>query len=74
VLLHGSFMTISNNWTEWIGEFSKTRTSPARGKGFRECPESPRSIRRRNEEETYETQPSERNWRETTQATQFAQE
>jgi pimeloyl-ACP methyl ester carboxylesterase len=25
VLLHGSYMTISNNWTEWIGEFSKTR-------------------------------------------------
>ena len=25
VLLHGSFMTISNNWTGWIGEFSKTR-------------------------------------------------
>jgi hypothetical protein len=25
VLLHGSFMTISSNWTEWIGEFSKTR-------------------------------------------------
>jgi pimeloyl-ACP methyl ester carboxylesterase len=26
VLLHGSFMTISNNWTGWIGELSKTRT------------------------------------------------
>ena len=26
VLLHGSFMTITNNWTGWIGEFSKTRT------------------------------------------------
>src|SRR5262245_19161508 len=25
VLLHGSFMTISNNWTGWIGGFSKTR-------------------------------------------------
>jgi pimeloyl-ACP methyl ester carboxylesterase len=25
VLLHGSFMTISNNWTAWIGELSKTR-------------------------------------------------
>jgi pimeloyl-ACP methyl ester carboxylesterase len=25
VLLHGSFMTIPNNWTQWIGEFSKTR-------------------------------------------------
>ena len=25
VLLHGSYMTISNNWTEWIGEFSRTR-------------------------------------------------
>src|SRR3990170_5029992 len=25
VLLHGSYMTISNNWTGWIGEFSKTR-------------------------------------------------
>ncbi len=25
VLLHGSYMTISNNWTEWIGEFPKTR-------------------------------------------------
>ena len=25
VLLHGSFMTITNNWTGWIGEFSKTR-------------------------------------------------
>jgi pimeloyl-ACP methyl ester carboxylesterase len=25
VLLHGSYMTITNNWTEWIGEFSKTR-------------------------------------------------
>jgi pimeloyl-ACP methyl ester carboxylesterase len=26
VLLHGSFMTITNNWTGWIGELSKTRT------------------------------------------------
>jgi pimeloyl-ACP methyl ester carboxylesterase len=25
VLLHGSFMTISNNWTGWIGELAKTR-------------------------------------------------
>ena len=25
VLLHGSYMTISTNWTEWIGEFSTTR-------------------------------------------------
>ena len=25
VLLHGSFMTITNNWTDWIGELSKTR-------------------------------------------------
>lgn len=25
VLLHGSFMTISNNWTGWIGQLSKTR-------------------------------------------------
>jgi pimeloyl-ACP methyl ester carboxylesterase len=25
VLLHGSFMTITNNWTEWIDELSKTR-------------------------------------------------
>ena len=25
VLLHGSFMTISNNWPGWIGELSKTR-------------------------------------------------
>jgi pimeloyl-ACP methyl ester carboxylesterase len=25
VLLHGSFMTISNNWTGWIGELSRTR-------------------------------------------------
>jgi pimeloyl-ACP methyl ester carboxylesterase len=25
VLLHGSFMTITNNWTGWIGEFSKSR-------------------------------------------------
>jgi pimeloyl-ACP methyl ester carboxylesterase len=25
VLLHGSFMTITNNWTPWIGELSKTR-------------------------------------------------
>jgi pimeloyl-ACP methyl ester carboxylesterase len=25
VLLHGSFMTISNTWTDWIGELSKTR-------------------------------------------------
>jgi pimeloyl-ACP methyl ester carboxylesterase len=25
VLLHGSFMTISNNWPDWIGELSKTR-------------------------------------------------
>jgi pimeloyl-ACP methyl ester carboxylesterase len=25
VLLHGSFMTITNNWTEWLGELSKTR-------------------------------------------------
>ena len=26
VLLHGSFMTITNNWTPWIGELSKSRT------------------------------------------------
>jgi pimeloyl-ACP methyl ester carboxylesterase len=26
VLLHGSFMTITNNWTGWIGELSKSRT------------------------------------------------
>ena len=25
VLLHGSFMTITNNWAPWIGELSKTR-------------------------------------------------
>ncbi len=25
VLLHGSFMTITNNWTAWIDELSKTR-------------------------------------------------
>ena len=25
VLLHGSHMTITNNWTEWIRELSKTR-------------------------------------------------
>jgi pimeloyl-ACP methyl ester carboxylesterase len=25
VLLHGSFMTITNNWTQWIGELAKTR-------------------------------------------------
>ena len=25
VLLHGSYMTISNNWTSWIGDLSKTR-------------------------------------------------
>jgi pimeloyl-ACP methyl ester carboxylesterase len=25
VLLHGSYMTISNNWTGWIGNLSKTR-------------------------------------------------
>jgi pimeloyl-ACP methyl ester carboxylesterase len=25
VLVHGSFMTISNNWTGWIGELAKTR-------------------------------------------------
>src|SRR5580693_31619 len=25
VLLHGSFMTITNNWTRWISELSKTR-------------------------------------------------
>src|SRR5215510_4246883 len=25
VLLHGSFMTITNNWTGWIGELVKTR-------------------------------------------------
>lgn len=25
VLLHGSFMTIANNWDGWIGELSKTR-------------------------------------------------
>src|SRR5688500_5164864 len=24
-LLHGSYMTISNNWTGWIGPLSKTR-------------------------------------------------
>src|SRR5918993_3779889 len=25
VLLHGSFMTISNNWSHWIGPLAKTR-------------------------------------------------
>jgi pimeloyl-ACP methyl ester carboxylesterase len=25
VLLHGAFMTITNNWTDWIGELSKKR-------------------------------------------------
>jgi pimeloyl-ACP methyl ester carboxylesterase len=25
VLLHGAFMTITNNWTGWIGELCKTR-------------------------------------------------
>src|SRR5215510_3311852 len=25
VLLHGAFMTITNNWTQWIVELSKTR-------------------------------------------------
>src|SRR5258708_36373220 len=25
VLLHGAFMTITNNWTRWIGELAKTR-------------------------------------------------
>jgi pimeloyl-ACP methyl ester carboxylesterase len=25
VLLHGSYMTISNNWTGWLGELAKTR-------------------------------------------------
>ena len=25
VLLHGSFLTISNNWSAWIGELAKTR-------------------------------------------------
>lgn len=25
VLLHGSLITITNNWTGWIGEFAKTR-------------------------------------------------
>ncbi len=25
VLLHGSFMTITNNWTDWIAELSRTR-------------------------------------------------
>ena len=25
VLLHGAFMTITNNWSEWIGELAKTR-------------------------------------------------
>ena len=25
VLLHGAFMTITNNWNGWIGELSKTR-------------------------------------------------
>jgi len=25
VLLHGAFMTITNNWTGWIGELAKTR-------------------------------------------------
>ncbi|MGH9835545.1 MAG: alpha/beta fold hydrolase [Blastocatellia bacterium] len=25
VLLHGAFMTITNNWDGWIGEFAKTR-------------------------------------------------
>jgi pimeloyl-ACP methyl ester carboxylesterase len=25
VLLHGSFMTITSNWTQWIGELAKTR-------------------------------------------------
>src|SRR5262245_41387364 len=31
VLLHGAFMTITNNWTDWIGELSKTRKGIAVG-------------------------------------------
>lgn len=29
VLLHGSFMPITNNWTGWIGELAKTRKAIA---------------------------------------------
>src|SRR5690242_12082747 len=25
VLLHGSFMTITNNWTDWVDDLAKTR-------------------------------------------------
>ena len=25
VLLHGAFMTMTNNWTGWIGELARTR-------------------------------------------------
>ena len=35
VLLHGSFMTITNNWTRWIGEPSRAQCV---------CSRNPRSL------------------------------
>ena len=51
VLLPGAFMTITNNWTGWIGELSKTRKgkgmqTPIKSsliQGIQENPESPES-------------------------------
>ena len=45
VLLHGAFMTITNNWAGWIDELSKTRKVIAvEMQGHGRTPDVPRDI------------------------------
>ncbi len=49
VLLHGAFMTITNNWTGWIGELSKTRKVIAvEMQGHGRTADTPRDITNEN--------------------------
>ena len=49
VLLHGAFMTITNNWTGWIGELSKTRKVIAiEMQGHGRTADTPRDINYEN--------------------------
>jgi pimeloyl-ACP methyl ester carboxylesterase len=49
VLLHGAFMTITNNWTGWIGELAKTRQVIAiEMQGHGRTADTPRDITNEN--------------------------
>src|SRR5579871_6667999 len=49
VLLHGAFMTITNNWTGWIDEFAKTRKVIAvEMQGHGRTADTPRDITSEN--------------------------